>query len=62
MKVAHLERCHEFMEEHGVMDLTSPEAYSIMIDYAYSHRTGRDPDMFVAAMRRWWSAKSHPKG
>ena len=53
MKVKHLETCGDFLSEHGIVDLRSREAYSVMIDYAYSHRVGCDPDDFVAEMRRW---------
>jgi len=53
MKVKYLEDCKDFLVHHGISDLSSPEAYSVMIDYAYGHKVGCDPDEFVAAMRRW---------
>ena len=53
MKVKHLEACKEYMDHYGILDTASPEAYSAMIDYAYGHKVGCDPDEFVAAMRRW---------
>jgi len=53
MKVKYLEECKDYLGHCGITDLSSPAAYSIMIDYAYSHRVECDPDEFVAEMRRW---------
>jgi hypothetical protein len=53
MKIKHLEACKEYMDHYGITDLSSREAFVAMIDYAYSHPVGCDPDEFVDHMRRW---------
>ena len=58
MKVRHLEAAREFLDEVGGPGVSPEREYALLIDYAYDHRVGCDPDEFVVAYRRWWRVQS----